>query len=174
MSGEHSHPEVADQHASLRADLLAAAAAIRALTARVVALEARPAWDLEYDFLGKPSAPQTIGRTYTRLDLSGFDPAHPGWEHTLRYFNAAPVFQSGKSAGALRPRMVRADGDETFYSDIPIHRDMLDGDGRTLVTQPYWETAEGAPTVIELRCIGGLASVSLSTRYTKKAILHKL
>lgn len=191
MSGEHLHPEFMGFASTIHdhphghteyalashthPEFAALAMAIAGLKADVNTLKAQVAVlrssGVTYDFLGKPVDNQVIGRSYTLLDQSFYDPAVGGWEHTLRYLNIKPVFKAGKTSGALRPRLVRADGDTTDFDDIQIHLDGLDSDGVTLRTHTYWELGDGKPTYFELKCIGGLESVTLTTRYTKKAIV---
>lgn len=187
MSGEHGHPDLFDVCASLRADLLAAAdrlkrveaaqsvtdAVIRSLLARVAALESAGAPQDIYDYWygGKPPEPQTFGRKYGVLDLSAHDPGAAGLEFSLRYLNIKPTYQAGKTVGAIRPRLVRPGGDFTAYDDIEICRDALDEDGIALKTFVYFEAGEAAPTHWELKCIGGIASAEIGTRYSKKAII---
>jgi acetyl esterase/lipase len=173
MSGEHGHPELVDTVAGMHADLVAMADRLNRLTAQVVALEAVDGTQdiYDYNYLGKPTSPQIIGREWVRLSASQHDPTGPGWENTLVYLNITPRFATGKAAGALRPRLVRADGDVTMYDDILLHVDALDGDGVSCRNRLYWEAGDGAPTFIELRCIGGLASAVLGTRYRKVALV---
>lgn len=123
-----------------------------------------------YKYLGKPSGTLKVGRKYVRLDRSKWDPPRKGWESTLVYLNVAPTFKAGKNVGALRVRIVRADGDKTAYHDHVIHADAL-ADGAQLITYTYWESGDGAPTYVELRCQGGLESAVVGTRYTKKALV---
>lgn len=127
----------------------------------------------DYKYLGKPGGTLKVGRSYTRLDQSRWDPPRPGWESTLVYLNIEPTFKAGKSAGAIRIRLVRADGDKTAYNDFVIHRDALDGNARQLQTFTYWESGNGKVTRVELRCQGGLESAVIRTRYTKKAVVVK-
>lgn len=175
MSGEHTHTEIAN----LDAVVATLYERVSRLTAQVVALEAAAAFPKTpqdvYDYMygGKPSAPQTIGRKYTRLDLSALDPTAAGLEFTLRYLNIAPTFAAGKTVGAIRPRLVRADGDMTAYDDIEISRDALDDDGIALKTFVYFEAGDGGATYWELKCIGGITSAAVGTRYTKKAIIKE-
>ena len=183
MSGSHDHPEYPEValvvQALAEADTRLAWLSDRVsrLTAQVVALEAAAAVPdapqdvYDYWYSGKPPAPQLIGRAWTRLDLGGFDPVAAGWESTLVYLNITPRFSAGKDAGAIRPRLVRADGDMSAYDDILLHVDALDGDGISCRNRLYWEAGDGNPTYIELRCIGGLSSAVLGTRYRKDAVV---
>jgi hypothetical protein len=178
MSGEHTHDDLGYADAALTEDAIRLLSdRVSRLTAQLVAVEAQlaipraPQDVYDYMFGGKPSAPQTFGRRYTRLDLSALDPAAPGLEFTLRYLNITPLFAAGKSVGAIRPRLVRADGDMTAYDDIEISRDALDDDGVALKTFVYFEAGDGGATHWELKCIGGISSATVGTRYTKKAII---
>lgn len=125
---------------------------------------------LDYKYLGKPSGVLVLTRAYKSLDLSYWDPPRTGWENTQCYLNIDPTFAEGKTHGAIRVRLVREDGDDTGHDDIPIDVDDLDDDGRTLRRWLYWEQGQrGASSKVQLKCIGGMASATLYTRYTKKA-----
>lgn len=125
----------------------------------------------DYDYLGKPSGTQLIGQSYEKLEQSDYDPPHSGWENTLIYLNITPTrWLDGWSIGAVRVRIVRADGDATGYEDMVIAEDALE-DGSTLRTYTYWEQGDGKKTHVEVRCQGGLAEAELGTRYTKKAVV---
>jgi len=129
----------------------------------------------DYKYLGKPKGTLTVGTKYVKLDQSTWTPPRKGWESTLVYLNVTPTFKTGKSTGALRIRIVRSDGDKTAYCDFPISKDTLEG-GSTLITYTYWELGEAGAkgkTHVELRCHGGLASVKIGTRYTKKCVVVK-
>ena len=95
-----------------------------------------------------------------------------GWESSQVYLNVTPTFKSGKTVGAIRVRLVREDGDDTGHEDKLIHADALDGDGKTLIRWLYWEMGgKGDSTKVQLKCIGGLESAKVGTRYTKKAVI---
>ena len=161
MSGEHAHDEYAEvapvEAALVTIDQTVAYLSERVgrLTAQVVALEAlvavpdAPQDIYDYIYGGKPSAPQVIGRRYTRLDLSELDPTSPGLELSLRYVNITPLYAAGKTVGAIRPRLVRADsGDFTAYDDIEISRDALDDDGvATLMAYAVEKAREVRPEI---------------------------
>ena len=127
----------------------------------------------DYKYLGKPTGTFTVKRgDYVTLDMSSWKPPRSGWEHTYVYLNIKPMFNSGKSAGAIRCRIMREDGDTTGHVDIVIHKDALDSDGRMLFHWNYWEAGEkGVATKVQLLAIGELASATISTRYTKKAVV---
>lgn len=135
-----------------------------------------------YDYLGKPNevdpekwGTQVIGRKYTELDLSGFDPdpAIAAVEFTLAYMNMRPTFEEGKSAGAVRIRVKRADGDAAGPDELLLHRDALDEGGKSLRLFLFFEANKDTGTKVQVKCIGGVSSCEVSTRYTKKARVHK-
>lgn len=121
-----------------------------------------------YFYGGKPTQSQKVGRAYAVLSKSRWDPPKGRPEHALVYLNVTkPVFRSGKTMGALRVRGVRADGDKTSYHDYPVAVDFSSG-GSQLVTHTYFESNKGGlPTHYEVKCVGGLESVVLTTRYRK-------
>jgi hypothetical protein len=178
MSREHTHPEIA----ALDTEVARLNAALARLTAQVVALETGAAdtaarltalegdEDVIYRYLGKPSGTLTVGGSYVDLDGSRWDPSRAGWEHTLIYLNVTPTFKTGKTRGALRVRLLRADGDTTMYHDHVITVDSLSS-GSQLITQAYWEMGDKTASRVQLKCIGGLAKVVVGTRYTKRAIV---
>jgi hypothetical protein len=126
----------------------------------------------DYKYLGKPSGVLTVGREYKTLDQSSWTPPRSGWENTYVYLNIKPKFKSGATVGAIRVRVYREDGDTTGHHDLLIHKDALDSDGRTLRHWAYWEAGEkGADTKVQLLCLGGLESVEISTRYSKKCVV---
>lgn len=123
----------------------------------------------DYDYLEKPSGTFAVTTSYKTLDQSTWTPPRSGWESSQVYLNIDPTFRDGKNHGAIRVRLCREDGDETGHEDIPIDIDDLDGDGRTLRRWLYWEKGgAGDWTKVQLKCIGGMASATIYTRYTKK------
>jgi hypothetical protein len=127
----------------------------------------------DYDYLEKPGGTQDIGRSWEKLDQSGWTPKRSGIETTFSYFRITPRFKSGKTAGALQARLMRENGDAHAPTTIPIHIDMLEDDGSYPATFQTFELGEdGGSTHVELRCVGGLESASLgSARYTTKTVI---
>jgi hypothetical protein len=126
----------------------------------------------DYDYLDKPGGTFTVTREYKTLDQSTWTPPRTGWEHTYVYLNIKPTFQSGKTVGAIRVRLIREDGDTTGHEDLIILKDALDSEGKTLRHWVYWEQGnKDTTTKVQLLCLGGLASAAISTRYTKKAVV---
>jgi hypothetical protein len=126
---------------------------------------------LDYDYLEKPGGTFSATTSYKKLDQSTWNPPRDGWENTLVYLNIKPKFKSGKTHGALRVRLMRENGDAHGYQDLPIDVDDLD-DGEALKQYLTWEKGgKGDSTWIEVKCIGGLESASIGTRYTSKAVV---
>ena len=127
---------------------------------------------VDYDYLDKPSGTQTIGRSYETLDQSSWNPPRTGLEHTLVYLNVTPTFRDGKTIGALRIRVLRENGDAHAPDTIPILADALDDDGvATIQYQTFEWGGAGDSTKIQVKCIGGLESAKIGTRYTSKAVV---
>jgi len=126
----------------------------------------------DYKYLDKPGGTFAVTTSYKTLDLSTYNPGRSGVEHSQVYLNIDPTFKDGKAVGAIRVRLVREDGDDTGHFDILIHQDALDSDGRILYRWFYWELGgSGDSTKVQLKCLGGLASATIYTRYTKKYVL---
>ena len=126
----------------------------------------------DYHYGGKPPGTFSITRDYKTLDQSEWSPPRSGWESSTVYLNVDPTFQSGKTVGAIRLRLVREDGDDTGHADLFVMADALDGDGRCLIRWNYWEKGEkGVSTKVQVKCIGGLQSATISTRYLKKSVV---
>jgi hypothetical protein len=126
----------------------------------------------DYDYLDKPSGTFTVTTEYKTLDQSNWSPPRSGWENSFVYLNIKPTFKEGKTAGAIRVRVYREDGDTTGHHDLIIIKDALDSEGKTLRHWMYWEQGgKGDTTKVQLQCIGGLQSAAIGTRYTKKAVV---
>ena len=118
----------------------------------------------KYWYGGKPKSPQTVGTKYTRVTDSKYDPATAGLDFRMVYLNVDQV----NGSGILRIRGVRADGDTTAYHDYPVSTDQL-------ITHIYFESrgAKDGPTFFQVKCMKGLKSVRLTTRYSKCAVVRK-
>jgi N-acetylmuramoyl-L-alanine amidase len=128
--------------------------------------------ELKYDYLEKPDGTQTIGRSYTDLEMSKWDSPFKGWENTLVYLNILPKFIAGKTHGSVVVRLYRESGDSHAPKTIPIDIDDLTEDGKFYAEYLTFEQSEqGKWTKIQVKCEGGLESVKLGTRYTTKALL---
>lgn len=115
---------------------------------------------LDYNYSGKPTGTFTATTDYRDLDTKAWDPPRAGLEMTLVYLNVSEVVGTGN----LRIRLVRSDGDDTGYHDYPVA-------GKQLITHTYWELGDGTPTKVQVRCMGGLKSATVTTRYVKRAVV---
>jgi hypothetical protein len=179
VSGEHSHPDLFDVAASLRADLVGMADRLNRLTAQVVALEAGQAALTEglaamatwHDYSGKPDGNLTIkAGDYVRVDVDVADPPRTGAaEFHMLYANCVPAWKSGEVAGEIRVKYVREDGDDTGYQSYTVHRDAVIGSpGRFLLSAQHFEVGQsGLGGRWWVMCGGGLSSITLTTRYCK-------
>lgn len=175
MSGEHTHPDMADEHVSLRADLLACAARLLTLEAEVARLGAvteglsqMATW---HDYSGKPDGALTVrAGDYVRLDVDVADPPRTGAaELHLVYANCALTWASGATAGVIRLKYVREDGDETGFADWTVVRGATLGSPASfLITHTHFEVGQaGLGGRWWIRCGGGLAALTVGTRYVK-------
>jgi murein DD-endopeptidase MepM/ murein hydrolase activator NlpD len=116
----------------------------------------------------KPTDTQTVGRKYRTVSKSLWNPPPGRPEFALLYLNVTkPKFRAGKTIGALRVRAMRGNNDASSYHDYLIHVDASAG-GSQLITHVYFESNKaGLPTHYQVKCVGGLAEVTLSTRYRK-------
>jgi hypothetical protein len=179
MSGEHTHPDLDGQVASLRADLLAAAARLNRLTAQVVTLEAEQAAMREglaamavwHDYSGKPDSNLKVpAGDYVALDVDVKDPPRTGAaEFHLMYVNATLNWKTGGTTGVIRTRYTREGGDDTAYSDRIVTRGTPFGSPDSfLITDVHFEVGQaGVGGRWWIRCGGDLASLTLTTRYAK-------
>jgi hypothetical protein len=179
MSGEHTHPDYESDHASLRADLVAAADRLNRLTAQVVALEAGQVALTEgmasmavwHDYSGKPSSTLKVpAGDYIQLDVDVKDPPRTGAaEFHLLYANCTLNWQTGGTTGVIRTRYTREGGDDTAYSDRIVTRGTPFGSPDSfLLTDVHFEVGQaGVGGRWWIRCGGDLASLTLTTRYVK-------
>jgi len=128
---------------------------------------------LDYDYLEKPGGTFSVTRSWKDLDQSYWNPPRKGWENTFSYMRVTPKFKSGKTHGALQLQIMRENGDEHAPHTIPIDIDDLQDDGTFPTTFMSWELGEkGGSTKVQIRCVGGLESATLSSsRYTSKAVV---
>jgi hypothetical protein len=179
MSGEHTHPDLFDVAASLRADLLAMADRLGRLTAQVVTLEMAQAANAEglaamgvwHDYSGKPSGTLKVpAGDYVQLDVDVADPPRTGAaEFHLLYVNATLNWKTGGTTGVIRTRYTREGGDDTAYNDRIVTRGTPFGSPDSfLITDVHFEVGQaGVGGRWWIRCGGDLDSLTLTTRYVK-------
>lgn len=126
-----------------------------------------------FDYTGKPHTRLIIpaGR-YKALDVRTKVPPRKGIELHMAYVNTTIVWKdtaSGLRHGRIRMRYRRDDGDYTGYHDWQI----VDGPGTDeFLCQPiHWESGSGIGGTWQIKCVGDIAHLTLSTRYAKIAVL---
>lgn len=121
----------------------------------------------DYNYSGKPSGTLSVGRDYKRLDVSNWDPPRSGLEHVLVYLNCSGFVFTGNTPGRIRVKLNRLDGDSTGYQDYVV----LPGITELLITHTYFEQGDGTTTAVDLKCLDGLQSMKVGTRYAKRAVV---
>jgi hypothetical protein len=64
-------------------------------------------------------------------------------------------------------RLRRADDDFTGYQDFTV----APGQTELLITHTYFEQGDGTRTWVDLKCVDGLQSAKVGTRYVKRAVV---
>jgi hypothetical protein len=189
MSGEHTHPDYEGDHASLRADLIAAAAelarvnaSMSRLTAQVVALEidameahviryspvfkVETAWSLDCDGdehllkLGANTRGEWVPPVAGRLDPACY-------VNVDRFDLKDPTKPARLMIWMRRKAWQGKPADDTFIYDIWLDREgLVHHDWRA-----FWERGEKDRPVYWLYKVTGANSVVVDTRYVKYSIL---
>jgi hypothetical protein len=179
MSGEHTHADYENDHASLRADLVVAATRLTTLEAEVARLTAAQTVLAEgianmavwHDYSGKPGTKLMVpAGDYVRLDVDVADPPRTGAaEFHMLYVNAGLNWKTGGSTGVIRTKYTREGGDDTAYSDRIVTRGTPFGSPDSfLITDVHFEVGQaGVGGRWWIRCGGDLDSLTLTTRYVK-------
>jgi hypothetical protein len=121
----------------------------------------------DYKYSGKPAGALPVGQKYARLDVPEWDPPRAGLEHVLVYLNCSGFVFDGAKPGRIRLRLNRLDGDTTGHQDFVV----VPGVDELLITHTYFEQGDGTSTAVDVRCLDGLQSMSVGTRYLKRAIV---
>ena len=188
MSGEHTHPDYEGDHASLRADLLAAADRLNRLTAQVVTLEAEQAamkegmaamairyspvfkvetaWSLDCDGdehllkLGANDRGEWVPPVAGRLDPACY-------VNVDRFDLKDPTKPARLSIWMRRKAWAGKPADDTFMYDIWLDREgLVHHDWRS-----FWERGEKDRPVYWLYKVNGASKVTVDTRYVKYALI---
>lgn len=188
MSGEHTHPDLGDVDASLRADLLACAARLVRLEQRSAALEAEHAdiygrldamtiryspvfkeeseWSLDCDGdehllkLGSNDRGEWVPPVAGRLD--------PACYVNVDRFDLKDPDQPARLSIWMRRKAWKGQpADDTFLYDVWLDREgLVHHDWRA-----FWERGEKDRPVYWLYKVTGANSVVVDTRYVKYSIL---
>ena len=119
-----------------------------------------------HNFSGKPSGTLTVADSagYVMVDADTPDPPAAGLEWHMLYANCDITWDSGSQDGWIRVKYVREGGDATAYQDFSVVRGMSD----FLITAQHWEEGEaGVGGRWYVNCGGGIAKLSIGTRYVK-------
>ena len=121
----------------------------------------------DYDYSGKPGGTLHVGREYVNLDIEEWDPPRKGLEHVLVYLNCSQLVFDAGQPGRIRVRLGRGDGDYTGYQDYTVQPGITE----LLITHTYFEAGDGTRTWVDFKCLDGLASMVVGTRYAKRAVI---
>jgi len=121
----------------------------------------------DYNYSGKPNGELKVAGEYVRLDVASWDPPRKGLESVMVYLNCAKLVFDGARPGRIRVRLNRLDGDQTGYQDYVV----VPGITELLITHTYFEKGDGTTTAVDLKCLDGLRSMAVGTRYVKRAVV---
>lgn len=121
----------------------------------------------DYNYSGKPSGTLNVGQGYTSLDITEWDPPRSGLESVLVYLNCSGFVFDGSKPGRIRIRLDRGNGDYTGYQDFVV----VPGVPELLITHTYWEQGDGTKTWVNIKCLDGLKSMKVGTRYCKRNVI---
>lgn len=124
----------------------------------------------DYDYSGKPGGTLHVGRDYVNLDIEEWDPPNKGLEHVLTYLNCSGFVFDGNAPGRIRVCLERNpdNSDRTGYCDYTV----VPGQSELLITHVYFEQGDGTRTWSQIKCMDGLRSMVVGTRYQKRAVIR--
>lgn len=122
-----------------------------------------------YDYSGKPGGTLPVGRDYKYLDIDEWDPPKAGLEHVMTYLNCSGFVFTGNQPGRIRVCFER----NTKESDRFGHGDftVVPGQEELLITHATFEKGDGTRTWTMIKCLDGLQSMVIGTRYMKRAVV---
>ena len=123
----------------------------------------------DYDYSGKPSGTLKVGTSYVNLDIDEWDPPRAGLEFVMVYLNCSGfVFEGGKP-GRIRVCFERDpnNSDRFGYQDFTV----VPGQTELLITHATFEQGDGTRTWAQMKCMDGLKSMNVGTRYMKRAVI---
>ena len=122
-----------------------------------------------YDYSGKPSGTLSVGRDYKYLDIDEWDPPKSGLEHVMTYLNCSGFVFDGDGPGRIRVCFERntEDSDRFGYQDYVV----VPGVPELLITHATYEQGDGTRTWVMIKCMDGLQSMKVGTRYAKRAVI---
>jgi hypothetical protein len=122
-----------------------------------------------YYYSGKPSGQLTVKQEYVYLDIEEWDPPKAGVEIIETYLNCSGFVFTGGQPGRIRVCLERNlnDSDRTGYQDYTV----VPGQQELLITHLHFEQGDGTRTWSMFKCMDGLQSMTVGTRYQKRAII---
>lgn len=123
----------------------------------------------DYGYSGKPSGTLHVGRDYVYLDIDEWDPPAKGLEHVMTYLNCSAFKFDGDRPGRIRVCFERntEDSDRFGYQDYVV----VPGIPELLITHATYEQGDGTRTWTQIKCLDGLQSMDVGTRYMKRAVV---
>lgn len=123
----------------------------------------------DYDYTGKPEGTLSVGRDYKYLDIDEWDPPKAGLELVMTYLNCSGFVFDSERPGRIRVCFERntEDSDRFGYQDYTV----VPGVPELLITHATFEQGDGTRTWVMMRCMDGLASMKVGTRYAKRAVV---
>lgn len=129
------------------------------------------AGDVSYDYFysGKPSGTLIVGQDYEYLDIDEWDPPESGLEHVMAYLNCSGFAFDGGQPGRIRVCFERntEDSDRFGYQDFVV----VPGIPELLITHATFEKGDGTRTWTMIKCMDGLRSMTVGTRYMKRSLI---
>jgi hypothetical protein len=123
----------------------------------------------DYDYSGKPSGTLNVGQSYVNLDIDEWDAPRSGLEHLMVYLNCSGFVFDGSKPGRIRVTFERDpnNSDRFGYQDFVV----VPGIPELLITHATFEQGDGTRTWAQMKCMDGLKSMKVGTRYMKRAVV---
>ena len=121
----------------------------------------------DYWYSGKPSGTLSVGQSYVNLDIEEWDPPS-GVEDVLVYLNCSSFVFDGGRPGRIRVCFERDpnNSDRFGYQDFVV----VPGIPELLITHSTFEKGDGTRTWTQMKCMDGLQSMKVGTRYQKRTV----
>lgn len=128
------------------------------------------AMPFDHWYSGKPAGTLKVGQSYVALDIDEWDPPHAGLEIIETYLNCSGFVFDGNKPGRIRVVLERdpSNSDRTGYQDYTV----VPGQQELLITCLHFEKGDGTRTWSQMKCMDGLKSMVVGTRYQKRAVIR--
>lgn len=123
----------------------------------------------DYEYSGKPSGTLQVGTSFVNLDIDEWDPPKAGLELVMTYLNCSGFVFTGGTPGRIRVCFERDpnNSDRFGYQDYVVQP----GIPELLITHLTFESGDGTRTWTQVKCMDGLKSMTVGTRYMKRAVV---